>query len=121
MNVRYLGTRMNKRQARGQHTGKRYNYSSGHPDFTVDKADVVQFRGELEDGNPKFCVGHVAPPAIDIDDVPSHLVAISKLSIKQLTMALGRMEPDELMALRDIEVADGNRAGAIKAIDKYIG
>lgn len=121
MNVKYLGTRMNRRDARGRESGRRYKYSSGQPNFTIDERDAIQFRGELEDGGPKFCVGTVAPPAIDTDDVPAHLVAISKLSIKQLTMSLGRMEPDELMALRDIEVTDSNRPGAIKAIDKAIG
>lgn len=122
MNVKYLGTRMNKRDARGRESGKRYRYSSGQPIFTIDDRDAIQFRGELEDGGPKFCVGYVeAPVEAATEDVPAHLVAISQLSIKQLTMALGRMETDELMALRDIEVTDRNRAGAIKAIDKAIG
>ncbi len=129
MNVKYLGTRVNKRQARGRESGKRYSYSSGHPNFTMDDRDAIQFRGELEDGNPKFCVectetpGHIVFDGTSdtLDDSPGYLVGISKLSVKRLTMALGRMDADELRALRTLEAGDRNRAGAIKAIDKAIG
>ncbi len=54
MNVQYLGTRLNKRQARGTVTGKRYSYSANGKIFSVDPADRVQFQGEMEDGKPKF-------------------------------------------------------------------
>ncbi len=122
MNVKYLGTRINRRDARGRESGERYKYSSGQPVFTIDDRDAIQFRGELEDGGPKFCVGYDEPePITESTGASSHLVGISKLSIKQVTMALGRLEPDELAVLRSIEANDRNRAGAIKAIDKAIG
>ncbi len=121
MNVKYLGTRTNKRDARGRESGNRYRYSSGQPVFTIDDQDAIQFRGELEDGGPKFCVGYVEEPATAAtDEYSPYLVSISKLSIKQITMALGRMTMGDLFALRDIEASGSNRAGALRAIDKAL-
>ncbi len=67
MNVRYLGTRMNKRQARGGVTGNRYSYSSGQPVFTIADADELQFHGEMEDGRPKFSYEYADGPSLVAD------------------------------------------------------
>ncbi len=122
MNVKYLGTRINRRDARGRESGKRYRYSSGQPVFTIDDRDAIQFRGELEDGNPKFCVGYGEPqPITESTGASSHLVAISKLTVKQLAMALPRLTNEELVTLLGIEASMNNRATAIAAIRQAIG
>jgi hypothetical protein len=114
MNVRYLGTKLNKRQARGSQTGKRYTYSSQYPIFTIEDADHLQFRGETEGGQPKFEI-IISDDVITLPWLAS--MSVAGIEARLEARPLGRAELDELMR---IEVAGQNRLGAIGLIRHYL-
>ncbi len=123
MNVRYLGTRLNKRQARGAVTGKRYSYSANGKIFSIDPADRLQFQGDMEDGKPKFEVeDSVVDEYADLTDKMS-LQTISTLSIENLRGHLQRhpeMTSGELLELLGFEEAFQPRVGAVAVIKRAI-
>ncbi len=123
MNVQYLGTRLNKRQARGAVTGKRYSYSANGKVFSIDPADKLQFQGDMEDGKPKFKIEEsVVDEYADFTDSMS-LETIANLSIDNLRGHIQRhpeMTPDDLMELLGFELAGQNRVGATKIIKARI-
>ncbi len=125
MNIRYLGTRMNKRQVRGGVTGSRYSYSSGQPVFTIADADEVQFHGEMEDGKPKFALEDAAfADAVEITDVEMMgPEAVASLPLSGLKTHLANHPEMTITDLEDIMAAETlgqNRVGGRKAIQAAI-
>jgi hypothetical protein len=134
MQVKYLGTRLNKRQARGAVTGKRYSYSSGQPIFRIEEADRLQFVGDVEDGKPKFTFDLTPAPVVveatqePVEDgvpapTPITFQDILQLSIEELRphlrgdTELGHSDYVRMLAM---EEAGQNRAGAVNIFKAWI-
>ncbi len=121
MNVKYLGTRPNKRDYRGRVTGKRYRFSSIHPTFTIDPADREVFDKWQEDGKPMFMFVDSPSEPLVVVDIPPELAALMEgLLIKELPDILGPLNAKQLAFLFQHEANTLNRTGAKKAIAKMI-
>lgn len=129
MNIRYLGTRLNKRQIRGSATGKRYRYSSGQPVFTIDPADRTQFAGEMEDGKRKFRVltaFEYAFADVTFEEVSLEVMEPEGVVNRAIRGVIGHLEKHPELSREDLEdimlaeIMDQDRVGAKAAIKKAI-